>query len=107
MILNCPDKEWLVKLGPITRTNTSRTREQSVQGAIQKVLDAAGPIIEKARELVPMLEQGIVTSSGCGEPTVETESPDPKVHSFELPNGDWFSVANSDAFGFRVTSKRQ
>ena len=68
VMIDCPGSEWVLKIGPIERQNSSGSREQSETGAKQMVLDAANAMLKTVLPLGPELVKGIVCSSGCGTP---------------------------------------
>ncbi len=104
-MINCPDAEWVMKLGPITRTNQAESREQSQEGAAQKVLQAVQKIMEKAQPLIPLLKEGAVCAGG-GEPEAKEDLPEVQVFSYQLENGKWFSIASSGLFGVKLVCKK-
>lgn len=105
MIVGCPDKEWIIQLGPVTKTNQAGSQKQAEEGAAQKITDAVKEIMDKARELVPLVSSNASCVSGC-ELTIKEEIPDPQVLSFQLPDGKWFSIASSKVFGMKLVSQK-
>lgn len=105
MMLGSSETEWVMKLGPISRTNQAQSREQAESGALQKVDDAVKAIMEKVRPAIPLLKEGAQCSGG-GMPEVKEELPDVLVHSYQLDKGDWFSMASSGAFGVKLVCKK-
>jgi hypothetical protein len=105
-MLACPGSEWVLRLGPLTRTNAAGSREQSEEGARQQVLDDGQELMGKAAAMFPLLSKGAVCSSGCGGPELLEEAPEATVHSFQLPDGKWFSLATSNVFGAKLVCKR-
>lgn len=109
MIIGYPDGDWIIKLGPVTKTNHAGSQKQAEEGATQKVLDSVKEIMGKARELAPLVQANAVAGhatcvSGC-ELTIKEEIPDPQVLSFQLPDGKWFSIATSKTFGMKLISQ--
>jgi hypothetical protein len=45
MVIKCPGDEWVLKMGPVTRTNEASTRKQAEEGAAQKIDEAARPLV--------------------------------------------------------------
>ena len=105
MMINSPDTEWVMKLGPITRTNQAKNNEQAEEGAKQKVLDAVKAIMEKAQPLIPLLKEGAACSGG-GEPEIKEDLPETNIFSYQLNNGEWFSIASSGSFGVKLVCKK-
>lgn len=95
------DPDWIIKLGPITRTNHAGTKKQAEEGAVLKVKEDVNVIMETARPLIPLLSKGVTLASGA-EPVVKEEVPIPEVLSYELPDGRWFSIATSKVFGVKL-----
>lgn len=106
MVIECPGTEWVIKLGPLSRTNTATTRDQSVQGALQQVREDSRTLLDQAKTLLPLLEKGAVCAGECGEPEPKEEGINPQVVSYQLPDGKWFSVASSGIFGYRLVCKK-
>lgn len=106
MVIECPGNEWVIKLGPVSRTNTASTREQSVQGALLQIREDSGTLLEQARVLLPLLQKGAVCAGECGVPEPKEEDGHPQVASYQLPDGKWFSLATSGIFGYRLVCKR-
>ncbi|MBI2267026.1 MAG: hypothetical protein HYU64_18000 [Armatimonadetes bacterium] len=107
MVISCPGSEWIIRLGPIERTNHAGSRIQAKEGALRQVLDDAKEIMEGARPLIPLLQKGAVCTNGCGEPALREEGPDPQVVCYELPDGKWFAIAASQAFGVKLECKKK
>lgn len=105
MLIKCPGSEWVVKLGPITRTNTSGSREQSVQGAIAQLEEDSGALLQQAAGLLPLLRKGALCAGDCGLPEPKTEGIDPEVATYQLPDGKWFTLASSGVFGYKLVCK--
>lgn len=105
MVVDSKGGEWIIKLGLITRTNQAGTRKQAEEGALQQLLEDTKALMEKAKELIPLLQKGAVCSGEC-EPQVQDELPDPQVVSYQLNDGKWFSIATSGAFGMKLVCKR-
>ncbi len=105
MVIECPGSEWIIKLGPISRTNHAGDRAQAEEGALQQVLEDAKEIMEKARPLIPLLQKGAVCAGDC-TPEVKEEDPEPQVVSYRLPDGKWFSIATSKVFGVKLECKK-
>ncbi len=106
MVIECPGSEWVLKLGPVSRTNTASTREQSVQGALQQIREDTRALLDQAKALLPLLQKGAVCAGECGEPEPKEEGIDPQIVSYQLPDGKWFSVASSGIFGYRLVCKK-
>lgn len=100
-------KEWIIKLGPIERTNHAEKEKTAEDGALLKIKDAVKEIMEKAESLVPLLQEGVVAPGGFCEPVVKEDEPELSVISYELPDGKWFSVASSGTFGYRLEFKKE
>ncbi len=105
MITGFSETDWIIRLGRITRTNHAGGREQAEEGALRQVTDDANTAMEKARELVPFFIKGVTCPSGCAGPEVKDEVPVPKVLSYQLSDGKWFSIASAENFGFKVVCK--
>jgi hypothetical protein len=105
MMLGNPETEWVAKLGPITRTNQAKAKEQAESGARQKVSDAVKAIMEKVRPAIPLLKEGAQCAGG-GVPEAKEELGEVQVHSYQLDKGDWFTVASSGAFGVKLVCKK-
>ena len=106
VMIDCPGSDWVLKIGPIERQNSSGSREQSETGAKQMVLDAANDMLKTVLPLGPELVKGIVCSSGCGTPELAQEDPDVELASYQLPAGNWFTLAVSNVFGLKVVCKK-
>ena len=104
-MIDCPGSEWVLKLGPIERQNTSGSREQSETGAKQMVLDAANAMLKTVSPLGPELMKGLVCSSR-GTLEIAQEEPDVELASYQLPAGNWFTLAVSNVFGLKVICKK-
>lgn len=87
------ESEWVVKFGPVMRTNHAGSKEQAEEGALRQVSDDVFLVMEKGREVVPFFVKGFTCPSGCGGPEVKEEIAVPKVVSYQLSDGKWFSVA--------------
>ena len=105
MVISSPGEEWIIKLGPISRTNQAGSRAQAEEGASQKVDEDAKAIMEKARELVPLFLKGAVCAGDC-TPQVKEDMPELTVVSYQLDDGKWFSIASSGFFGMKLTCKK-
>lgn len=99
MIIGDPD--WIIKLGPITRTNHASTKKQSEEGVVLQVKEDVKVIMEIARPLIPLLAKGVTCTTG--DPIVKEEVPVSEVISYQLPDGKWFSIATSKVFGVKLT----
>jgi hypothetical protein len=106
VIIDSSGGEWVIKLGPVERTNCEGSREQAEEGAARQLLEDAKEIMEKARTLLPLLVKGAVCPGEC-EPEVKEESPEPLVVSYHLPDGKWFSIATAKAFGFKLVCRKE
>lgn len=104
-MLGNSDTEWIAKIGPITRTNQAKSREQAEEGARKKVLDAVQGIMEKVRPAIPLLKEGTQCAGG-GEPEAKEDLPEVGVYSYQLDNGDWFCMATSGFFGVKLVCKK-
>jgi len=94
------DADWIIKLGPITRTNHAGTKKQAEDGAVLQVKEDVKVIMDTAKPLIPLLKKGVVFDSG--EPVVKEEVPVPDVVSYQLPDGKWFAIASSKVFGVKL-----
>jgi hypothetical protein len=99
------DFDWIIKLGPITKTNHAGSRVQAEEGAVQQVKDDVKVIMDIAKSLIPLLSKGVALTGGI-EPVVKEEVPVPEVVSYELPDGKWFSIATSKVFGFKLVEPK-
>ncbi|MEW6215353.1 MAG: hypothetical protein AB1478_09185 [Nitrospirota bacterium] len=99
-------QEWIIKLGPVERTNHSEKKDFAERGALAQVKESVGEIMEKAKSLIPLLEKGFTAPSGYGAPEVKEDPPEYEVMSYELPDGSWFSIVNSGTFGYKLECKR-
>lgn len=106
MILKCPDTEWVVRLGPLERTNQAAQREQAEEGAGRKALEAANRIHREAAPLALLLKEGVRCGTGCGDPEVIEEPPEADLYSYELDNGHWFCIAICKVFGYKLACRR-
>lgn len=104
MVIDSANGEWVMKLGPITRTNHAGTREQAEEGALRQLQDAVTEIMEKAKPLIPLLQVGAICPGQC-TPKVLDEFPKPLVVSYQLNDGKWFSIADSGNFGVKLGCK--
>ena len=99
------DPDWIIKLGPITRTNHAGTKKQAEEGAALQVKEDVKVIMDTAKPLIPLLSKG-VTLAGGAEPVVKEEVPVPEVVSYQLPDGKWFSIATSKVFGVKLVDPK-
>ena len=99
------DADWIVKLGPITRTNHAGSRAQAEEGAVQQVKDDVKVIMDTARPLIPLLSKGVVLAGGV-EPVVKEDVPPPEVVTYELTDGKWFAIATSKVFGIKLVEPK-
>ena len=99
------DPDWIIKLGPITRTNHSGTKKQAEEGAALQVKEDVKVIMDTAKPLIPLLSKGIVLAGGA-EPVVKEEVPIPESVSYQLPDGKWFAIATSKVFGVKLTEPK-
>ena len=98
--MNIGEPDWIIKLGPITRTNHAGTKKQAEEGAVLQVREDVKAIMEIAKPLIPLLMKGISEGEIAKE-----EIPVPEVVSYQLPDGKWFSIATSKVFGVKVKDK--
>lgn len=98
--MNIGEPDWIIKLGPITRTNHAGTKKQAEEGAILQVREDVKVIMETAKPLIPLLMKGVSEGEVAKE-----EVPVPEVVSYQLPDGKWFSISSSKVFGVKVKSK--
>ena len=98
--------EWIVKLGPISRTNQAVTRKQAEEGAVQQILEDTKALMVKAKELVPLLLKGSLCVGGECTPEPEEELAAPQVVSYQLNDGKFFSIASSGFFGLKLVCQR-
>lgn len=105
MVIPGSGSEWIIKLGPITRTNQAANKEQAEEGVLQKISEDVKKLQELAKSLIPLLKEGAVCSGG-GEPTEKEDGPEPQVVSYQLLDGKWFSIANSGFFGVKLVCKK-
>ena len=103
--MNIGDPDWIIKLGPITRTNHAGTKKQAEEGAALQVKEDVKVIMDTAKPLIPLLSKGIVLAGGA-EPVVKEEVPVPEVISYQLPDGKWFAIATSKTFGVKLTEPK-
>ena len=99
------DTDWIIKLGPITRTNHAGTKKQAEDGAVLQVKEDVKVIMDTARPLIPLLSKGVILVGGA-EPVVKEELPVPEVVSYQLPDGKWFSIATSKVFGVKLADPK-
>jgi hypothetical protein len=98
--------QWVIKLGPLERQNGAATREQSEAGARRMVLDAGKALMAKAKEMAPEFLLNVNGPTGAGTPELVEEAAEVDLHSYELPNGSWFTLGCSNCFGFKVTCRK-
>jgi hypothetical protein len=106
MVISCPGSEWVIRLGPFTRTNGAGSREQCVEGALRKVTEDAQGLMAQARAMVPLLLEGAICAGDCGTAEAREENADPQVAVYQLPDGKWFAIASSGQFGFKLVCRR-
>ena len=99
------DPDWIIKLGPITRTNHASTKKQAEEGAALQVKEDVKVIMDTAKPLIPLLSKGVIVAGGA-EPVVKEEVPVPEVVSYQLSDGKWFSIATSKVFGVKLTEPK-
>ena len=104
-MITCPGSEWVLRLGPLTRTNAAATRDQAEEGARQHLLVDARELMQKAAEMHELLAQGALAASGCGPPVLVEEPPEATVYAVQLPDGKWFALATSNVFGAKLVCK--
>ncbi len=104
-MLSCPDAEWVVKIGPISRTNQAKSREQAEEGARKKVLDAVQEIMDKVRPVTPLLVEGAQCAGG-GAPEAKEDFPEVQVYGYALDDRSWFCLATSGVFGVKLVCKK-
>ena len=95
--------EWVLKLGPIERSNSAGSREQAEAGAKQMLLEDANSLMGSARAMGELLLKGVVAETGQGDPYIDEELPEANLVSYQLPNGSWFTLARSNFFGLKVS----
>lgn len=105
MVIKCPGDEWVLKMGPVTRTNEASTRTQAEEGAAQKIDEAVKEIMEAARPLVPLLMKGALCAGDC-EPLAKDDGPEVTMETYTLNNGSWFCIASSGLFGVKLVCKK-
>jgi len=101
MFISISDSEWILKLGPIVRVNHAGGKEQAEEGAVRQVLDDGKVIMDKSKDLLPLLIKGI-----SGEVSVKEENIVPEVVSYQLSDGKWFCIASSNTFGFKASCRK-
>ncbi len=106
MIINYPGSDWIIQFGPISRTNHAGTKTQAEEGAKLKLMEAAKEIMEKARPLVPLLQEGALCTGGDCLPRVEEEEAEVFVVNYELTDSKWFSIATTKKFGYKLVCKK-
>ena len=99
------DPDWIIKLGPITRTNHSGTKKQAEEGAALQVKEDVKVIMDTAKPLIPLLSKGVIMAGGA-EPVVKEEVPVLEVVSYQIPDGKWFAIATSKTFGIKLTEPK-
>ena len=99
------DPDWIIKLGPITRTNHAGTKKQAEEGAALQVKEDVKVIMDTAKPLIPLLSKGVIMAGGV-EPVVKEEVPVPEAVSYQLPDGKWFAIATSKTFGVKLTEPK-
>lgn len=104
-MIGTPGSDWVLKLGPIYRTNSAGSREICEDGARRQILDDSKVLLDKARELFPLLRKGAVCAGGS-EPDLQEEEPEAQVFSYQLPDGKWFTLATSNVFGAKLVCRR-
>ncbi|MDQ7839153.1 MAG: hypothetical protein RDU59_11765 [Thermodesulfobacteriota bacterium] len=102
MVVAHPGEEWVMKLGPISRTNQAKARKQAEEGALAQVEESVKEIMEKVRPAVPLLLKGAVCAGEC-EPRAKEDPPEMTVVSYQLSNGEWLSIASSGFFGVKAS----
>ena len=105
MVINYPGEDWIIKLGPISRTNQAGTRKLAEEGVTQKIGEAVKEIMEKAKPLILLLQKDAVCAGEC-EPVVKEDGPEITVVSYQLDKGDWLSIASSGFFGVKLSCKK-
>lgn len=105
MVINCPGDEWVLKMGPISRTNEASTRKQAEEGAAQQINEAVKEIMEAAKPLVPLLMKGAICAGDC-EPVAKDDGPEVTLETYKLNNGSWFCIASSGFFGVKLACKK-
>ena len=100
-------KEWIIKLGPLERTNHSKNKKKSEDGALLQVKEDIAEIIEKAKPLIPLLQKGFAVPGGFEEPEVKEDPPELEVISYKLHDKTWFSIASSGTFGYKLECKKE
>jgi hypothetical protein len=105
MILDCPGSEWVLKMGPLTRTNQAGSRQTAEEGALRQVREAVAELLAGTRPLLPLLTRGARCAGDCGNPRPQEVVPDPAVVSYQLDSGGWLSVASSGSFGWKLVCR--
>lgn len=106
MIINYPGSEWIIQFGSVSRTNHAGTKAQAEEGAKLKLMEAAKEVMEKARPLIPLLQEGAMCAGGECLPRAEEVAPEIFVVSYELNDGKWFSIAVVEKFGYKLVCKK-
>lgn len=97
-------EDWIIKLGPFTRVNTAENRNESREGAMQKIMDDSEKIMERAKVLIPDLMKDASCAEG-EEPEIKEEPAKPQIYSYRITEKKWFSIATSGVFGIKLTCK--
>jgi hypothetical protein len=105
MVINCPGEEWVMKLGPISRTNQAGSRKQAEEGAIGQVKEGVQEIMAAAQPLIPLLMKGAMCAGEC-DPVAKVDDPEITVTSYKLDDGKWFSIAATGFFGVKLACKK-
>jgi hypothetical protein len=105
MAINCPGSEWVLRMGPLTRTNQAGSRQQAVDGALRQVQEAVAQLLGRGRELLPPLVEGARCAGNCAEPQVQEDPADVSYVAYQLDDGKWFVVATAESFGFKLVCK--
>jgi len=98
--------EWIIKLGPIERTNYAGSKEQAEEGAIVQIQEGVKEIMDVAKPLIPLLQKDFAVPSGFSEPEVKEDAAEIKVYSYHLPNRSWFAISSSGTFGYKLECKK-
>lgn len=105
MIVDSPGGEWVIKIGPVARTNHAGSRKVAEEGAARQALEDARALLEMAKPMIPLLLKGAMCVGDC-EPEADVEGPEPQVVSYQLPDGKWFSIAEEKAFGVKLVCRK-
>lgn len=105
MVIKQAGEEWVIKMGPISRTNQAKTMKHAEEGAVAQVEEGVKEIMEKVKPVVPLFLKGAMCAGEC-TPQVKEDLAEVTVVSYELNNGEWFSIASSGVFGVKLECKK-